>query len=174
VTHVSTRVLNFDISTFIWLNYHARRLPRPFVKYVSMSGDGSLYALIILGLFLLSPSVYDTFLLLSLLTFGLERCAYFALKNTIRRPRPFACYKPIQAFIVPSDQFSFPSGHTSAAFAFALTVLSIVPTLAPICYLWALLIGLSRVLLRVHYPCDIIAGAALGSTSAYLAQLIVN
>jgi undecaprenyl-diphosphatase len=72
------------------------------------------------------------------------------------------------AWIVPSDKFSFPSGHTAAAFLFAWMIHTIYPTFSVIAFIWAALVGLSRVLQGVHYPTDIVAGAALGSSCAYL------
>jgi undecaprenyl-diphosphatase len=55
-----------------------------------------------------------------------------------------------------------PSGHTAAAFLMASILSSFYPSVTVFVYLWALSIGFSRVLLGVHYPGDILAGAALG------------
>ncbi len=92
------------------------------------------------------------------------------LKNTVKRERPFEKY----SFIVKRDvggSYSFPSGHTSAAFCTA-TSLSlyfrkwyvVVPS-----YVWASSIGYARMYQGVHYPSDVLAGAVVGAGSAWLA-----
>ncbi|MGH2643775.1 MAG: phosphatase PAP2 family protein [Chitinophagaceae bacterium] len=91
------------------------------------------------------------------------------LKYTVRRPRPYVTYPFIQHIANDSDP-SFPSGHTSIAFATA-TFLSlnyhqwyiVVPS-----YLWATAIAYSRMDLGMHYPSDVLAGAIIGAGSAYL------
>lgn len=97
----------------------------------------------------------------SLITFG--------LKNTIRRPRPFIT----DPFIVPASAGgspSFPSGHTSEAFATATSLTMAWPKwwVAVPAYTWASAVGYSRMYLGVHYPTDVIAGALVGAGSAWL------
>jgi membrane-associated phospholipid phosphatase len=92
-----------------------------------------------------------------------------ALRYTINRDRPFKTYPDITK---KSDggSPSFPSGHTSGAFAVATSMsLSypkwyiIVPS-----YAWAGTVGFSRMDLGVHYPSDVLAGAIVGAGSAWL------
>lgn len=78
-----------------------------------------------------------------------------ALKVSFAEPRPALLIEGIQAFVAETTP-SFPSAHSSLAFASA----AILAT--PIAYLWAALIALSRVVLGVHFPHDIIVGAVLG------------
>jgi membrane-associated phospholipid phosphatase len=96
-----------------------------------------------------------------------------ALKYTINRERPFVRYPFIVSKPGATDP-SFPSGHTSAAFA-AATTLSlnypewyvIVPAFA-----WAGTVGYSRMHLGAHYPSDVLGGAAIGSASALLSHWV--
>jgi len=93
-----------------------------------------------------------------------------SLKELIARPRPYDSYPGMLDVYEIQDDFSIPSGHTSGAFATA-TALSIkyprwyviVPS-----FLWAGSVGFSRMHLGVHYPTDVLAGAALGAGSAWL------
>ena len=92
-----------------------------------------------------------------------------ALKRTIKRERPFITYPDIEN-LTEASSYSFPSGHTSNAFAAATSISMafpkwyvIVPT-----FIWAGSVGYSRMHLGVHYPSDVLAGALVGSGSAYL------
>jgi membrane-associated phospholipid phosphatase len=93
----------------------------------------------------------------------------YALKYSVNRTRPFITYPDI---VKKSDGGgpSFPSGHTSGAFATA-TILSLeYPkwyVIAP-SFLWAGTVGYSRMYLGVHYPSDVLGGMIVGAGSAYL------
>lgn len=91
------------------------------------------------------------------------------LKYTIQRERPFVTYPDIN-HITPEDSYSFPSGHTSTAFALATSVTIAYPKwyVATPAYLWASSAAYSRMHFGVHYPSDVIAGALIGSGSAWL------
>ena len=104
-----------------------------------------------------------------------------ALKNLIKRPRPYAALDGIGARDRGHqgddvlDPTSFPSGHTSTAFAIATSLsLSypkwyvVVPSAA-----WATTAGLARIWHGVHYPTDVLAGAAIGAGSAVLVHLLL-
>ena len=89
------------------------------------------------------------------------------LKYTIARPRPFISYPIIQK-LSPGGSGSFPSGHTSDAFSIAMILSLLFPrkmVVIPI-FLWAILVGYSRMDLGVHYPSDVIGGAIIGVISS--------
>jgi len=64
------------------------------------------------------------------------------------------------------DAYSFPSGHTLHAVAFTIVALSAWPWLAPLPVPFTLLTAASRIALGLHYPSDVLAGAALGAAIA--------
>ena len=95
------------------------------------------------------------------------------IKNLYGRPRP--CEQPQgppQRAPIP-DHGSFPSGHTLHAVMAAIVTTSLLPGVAPVFLLLAILMALSRVVLGVHYPSDVLAGAALGCVlgSTFLALI---
>jgi len=93
------------------------------------------------------------------------------LKYTIRRQRPFDAYPDlIYAHSNPTDP-SFPSGHTSVAFATATSLSMAFPKWYVIVpsFGYATAVGYSRLRLGVHYPSDVFAGALIGAGSSILA-----
>ena len=96
-----------------------------------------------------------------------------ALKLAINRDRPFVTY-PYLDKQADAGSYSFPSGHTSSAFAFATSLSLAFPkwyVIAP-AYLYASAAGYSRMHLGVHYPSDVLAGAVVGTGSALLSNYL--
>src|SRR5450432_614350 len=98
------------------------------------------------------------------------------LKVTVNRERPADRY-PYEIFVSSvTHGSSFPSGHTSAAFATATTLALnytkwyiVVPA-----YLWAGSVAYSRMYLGKHYPSDVLAGIIIGVGSGYLSQWLTK
>ncbi|MGA2128995.1 MAG: phosphatase PAP2 family protein, partial [Xanthobacteraceae bacterium] len=93
------------------------------------------------------------------------------LKRLIGRARPSALgpfhYVP---FSWRSDYASLPSGHSTAAFAAAIAIGALVPRARPVLWVYACVIGLSRVVIATHFPSDVIAGAIGGAFGAILVR----
>ena len=126
----------------------------------SRLGDGWVYALV--GIASLAVNgLADPYFWALAIAFAVERPIYYVLKNSLKRDRPFKL-QVIKNHVVPSDQFSFPSGHTSAAFLFVTITAGFVPVLFIPLFIGAFLVGCSRVILGVHYPTDILVGMVMG------------
>ena len=97
---------------------------------------------------------------------------YRFLKNRLVRERPYMTHAAIICAGKPLDRFSFPSGHTLHAVSFTLIAVAAVPMLALLLVPAALLIALSRVVLGLHYPSDVLAGALLGAAVARVSMAI--
>ena len=156
----------YDVFMFTWfINTRIHSNLTRASRYLSKTGDGQLYVLVIGTLFWLE-GLESRCLQAVLLAFLIERPVYFVLKNGLKRNRPEAALKNFHSIITPSDQFSFPSGHTSAAFMMATLLGYFFPPLMIPLYSWATGVGCSRVVLGVHFPTDILVGLLLGISVA--------
>jgi undecaprenyl-diphosphatase len=166
-------LLNLDTTTYLWVSrLQQRNSAVQLNRWISRSGDGPLYVAIGLLVYFTQPIGYLDFIKTGLLAFLLELPCFMLLKAAIRRDRPFVRIPDCESIIKPSDKFSMPSGHTAAAFLMAGVISYFYMEYIILVYLWAFAIGTSRVVLGVHYPSDVIAGAMLGS-SAFLLSLSI-
>src|SRR5215467_14562403 len=93
---------------------------------------------------------------------------YKVLKKVCVRERPFITHSSISLAMAPLDRYSFPSGHTLHAVAFTWQAIAAFPELGWVLVPLATLIAASRVVLGLHYPTDVLAGAAIGASLAEL------
>lgn len=163
-------IKSYDVGIFLWVSERKTRHTLARVaRLVSRTADGPLYLALMLILAYAGQEPQRSLLHGLLLGFILERPLYVMLKNVCRRDRPATALK-IPSFIIPSDRFSFPSGHTSAAFLVATLVSAFYPALAPLLIVWAVMVGMARVILGVHFPSDTLIGAVMGSTLALVSM----
>jgi undecaprenyl-diphosphatase len=107
----------------------------------------------------------------TLLLLGASHVVVQVVKRFAVRERP-SSRLPIEALIAVPDRFSFPSGHACAAMAVAVAYAWVVPSLAVLLLVAALLVGLSRVMLGVHYPGDVLVGQAIAIASGWVFVLL--
>ncbi|MBZ2191499.1 phosphatase PAP2 family protein [Pseudoalteromonas arctica] len=140
---------------------------------LSKSGDGGLYILVCLAVWWLSNNEQQQLLPVTILVgFAIERPIYLLAKNRFARIRPCDCLVT-NAYIVPSDKFSLPSGHSAAAFLVAIILSRFFPEYIWLLLSWAAGVAISRVVLGVHFPADIIIGAIIGSVCGLFALALV-
>jgi membrane-associated phospholipid phosphatase len=97
---------------------------------------------------------------------------YRHLKERLVRERPCVSFAGIEPGTAPLDRYSFPSGHTLHAVCFTTLATAHVPELAVLLVPFTLLVAASRVVLGMHYPSDVLAGAAIGMALARASLLV--
>jgi undecaprenyl-diphosphatase len=168
-----------DALEYAWCLRLNRTCGRPAVravfKVVSRLGDGVFWY----TLMALLPVIYGEAGLYAALRMALVgalgSAIYKYLKSRLIRERPYVALLGVVAGTHALDRYSFPSGHTLHAASFTTLSIAQFPELGWLCAPFAVLIAISRVVLGLHYPTDVIAGAAVGCSLAgaalFLAQL---
>jgi undecaprenyl-diphosphatase len=162
-----------DARLCIRLNRALRRswALQPF-RLVSRLGDGLFWYALMLAM--LGGGLHAAPVVLHMICVGLVCTAtYKLLKAHTVRPRPYQVHGEVAAGAAPLDVFSFPSGHTLHAVAFTLVAVAYDPELWMMLVPFTLLVAISRVVLGLHYPSDVLAGALLGASIAGLSFLAV-
>ena len=161
---------NWDINTVKTINsWHVHGLSRGLshsglILPVGVPTAMGIYALIEKDQALLKDAIYigTTVVEAVGITYG--------LKYTFDRRRPYVKYPQLVHPIEPEDSPSFPSGHTAAAFSLATSLSITYPkwyVIAPSA-LWACGVGFARMNQGVHYPSDVLTGAAIGVGCAFV------
>ncbi|AKN92501.1 phosphoesterase [Xanthomonas oryzae pv. oryzicola] len=150
-------------------NLWCRRNPvRRVFASISRLGDGVFwYAL--MGLLVVLDGMHGVRASAHMAATGvLALTLYKVLKRWTRRPRPYAADVRIRAWVAPLDEFSFPSGHTLHAVSFSIVALAYYPWLASLLVPFSAGVALSRVVLGLHYPSDVLAATVIGVLLASL------
>lgn len=163
---VVAQVRGVDVRLCVRLNRSLRRgwVLRLF-RAASQLGDGLFWYALMLALLLLARE--GAAAVLHMTCVGVVCMAsYKLLKQSTLRLRPYQVHGEVAAGAAPLDTYSFPSGHTLHAVAFTLVAVAYHPFLLALLLPFTLLVAASRVVLGLHYPTDVLAGAAIGAAIA--------
>lgn len=178
-------VLPFDLSVFEWIQSIQNNFLTAIMTTITTLGDDGII-FIIMGLVLLCTKKYRKVgltVLIALLVMLV--CNNLILKELIARARPFnldaaeydwwyEIYRYPNFNIHKPSSYSFPSGHTSSAFAAAVAVLWYNRKAGIPLTIFAAIMGFTRIYVQVHYCTDVLAGALVGAIYALLAVLVAK
>lgn len=157
------RVFDWDLAWCLRLNrYSAHSAIAVFFKHISRLGNGRFWYTLIALIALFEGVSAWLPLFHMLLTAGVGVLIYKELKLRTLRPRPYQVHQAVVLGERPLDHFSFPSGHTLHAVLFTVMLGYHFPALLPLLLVFTSLVALSRMVLGLHYPTDVLAGAFLG------------
>lgn len=167
----------FEITILDFIQEHLRFgfLDKMMVLLTRLADDGIIWIVLAIALICFKQTrkmgiTLGLALLLGLLVGNL------GLKNLFARPRPYT----VNDSIVPNmlverlSDFSFPSGHTRCCFEAGMAMLLCDKRFGKVAFVLGGFIGFSRMYLYMHYPTDVLAGAALGLINGFIAFIIID
>ena len=174
-TQVMRRFDAAELSLCVQLNRACAQAPvRDLFRVVSRLGDGVFWYALMLVLPILFGHLGRQAALQMAATGLVGVGIYEALKHTLVRERPFISDARIHLGMAPLDRYSFPSGHTLHAVSFTILASTYFPEFALLLVPFAALVAASRVVLGLHYPTDVLAGAVLGAALSTLSLYLVG
>ncbi|WP_436863273.1 phosphatase PAP2 family protein [Acinetobacter haemolyticus] len=161
------KILDLDLKGCLYLNHlsHSQRVAL-FFKTISRLGDGPFWYVMLLSVWATQGLAYGLQILYLILAGFVGTLIYKFLKHKTTRPRPYQVHQVIVLGERPLDHFSFPSGHTLHAVMVTIVLGYIQPVLLILMLPFTILIALSRMVLGLHYPSDVIVGAIIGASVA--------
>lgn len=167
-------VLNYikknDQRLFFWVNHRLSCWLMDVIMKVTTQMGSLGFAIILPVLLYISGRDYlPEVAVKMLIVLAVSQLITQIIKRLVNRPRPFRVMDNVLTKNFPSCRYSFPSGHTCAAFTLAFVLSGSIPGLSMIFYSLASLVAISRIYLGVHYPTDVI----VGYFTAYICHLVV-
>jgi undecaprenyl-diphosphatase len=149
------------------------RITRVIFRLVSRLGDGVFWYALMLALLVAFRGEAVPAVLHMVGTGVICTLLYKWLKRKTSRPRPYQVHSDVVCSATPLDSFSFPSGHTLHAVSFSIVAITYFPWLIWLLLPFSILTASSRVILGLHYPSDVLAGALVGTLISGCVILVI-
>jgi len=149
--------------------WRAPRWVRSWMLLATRAGDGWLWGFVAFAVLLSSDAMRFRAIEAAACAITVGILLFHRIKVVFCRRRPRDIEPHCWAHIVTRDRFSFPSGHSTTAFAAALAFGSFYPEIMPWLLLLAANVAISRVIVGMHFLSDVLAGAGMGALLGYIA-----
>lgn len=171
---------NFDNFFINLINQKMRNRYLDIIMYKVTDLGGAIFSSLFIFLLILFGNGDIRFIgLEALVVITISQAIVHSLKRLLSRERPYKIIEQLNTYGINLKDYSFPSGHTTATFSIATTIALNIPKLSILAFSIAIIVGVSRIYLGVHYPTDVVAGIFLGISTAllvhfYLLEIIKN
>ena len=168
-------LLNLDGGILLFIQEYIRNpILNPIVVFITSLGDEGLIWIAATVLLLIPKKTRKIGVMSGLALLGSLIINNNIIKNIVARPRPYTRLEDLTILIPKPGEYSFPSGHTSSSFAAGVVFFRNLPKKWGVpALVLAILIGLSRMYVGVHYPTDVLAGMIVGTLLAIGAEYLV-
>lgn len=184
------KFLGFDLAAFQWVQSIQNDVLDTIMVAVTTLGDEGIIFIALAIIFLFTKKFRKIGFAMLIALGVMTICNNLVLKELVARPRPYLLYGidpeayaswggENAKYFFPElvhyhTSYSFPSGHTSSAFAAAFAILFYNKKVGIPMVLFAALMGFTRLYVEVHFCTDVIAGAVVGFIYALLAMFVIN
>ena len=167
-------ISSFNDNILFFIQAH---IQNPFLTpimsfFTTVGKDGAIW--LVIGIILLITKKYRKVGFLIYFGSIINYIITEVIKNTVKEPRPFDTLHSLHLLISTPPGYSFPSGHTSAAFVAAFIIAIYIRKMAAPSIIGAILIACSRLYFTVHYPTDVLMGVVVGFISCLIAIFLYN
>lgn len=168
-------ILDMDMSILNWIYDNLRcGFLNVFMPFITMFGESGIFFIALSLVMIIIPKTRKTGIMMGVALFlGLIICN-LTLKPLVARPRPYTIRTDVILLVDKLSDFSFPSGHTIAAFEVASVLMIRNRKYGIAATVLAVLIAFSRLYLYVHYPTDVLVSIVLGTIFGFISVKLVN
>lgn len=161
-----------------WLQHHETRMFHfvnqriqhffldHFFSRITHLGGATATIIISLCCALFGQGALQTAGIQALIALTISHIPVAIIKKKYPRLRPYLVHPQTITYKNPLTDHSFPSGHTTSIFSIIIPFMAAIPVLALILLPLALIVGLSRIYLGLHYPSDCFVGSLIGTAAS--------
>jgi len=159
-------ITKFDETIFYLLNQQPKLLIQ-ICKWITHLGGATISISMLIILWFLGPLELQLPVIAASLSLTVSHLIVMVTKKMVCRPRPYLSNPQAATYGIILKDHSFPSGHSTAIFAVFTPFILYDSFLAPFLLVIAIMVALTRVILGIHYPTDVVVGCLLGGITGF-------